>query len=200
MNKIRFKKINEKKIIHKNFIESLNNIRNYLDDDSKVKNLVNICKFIKMKLKKGGKIYFAGNGGSASDAIHLATELISKLSKKRAALPADTLVSNISVLTAISNDYSYENVFSRQIEANLFKDDIFFGITTSGNSKNIINALYTCKKNKLSSIILTGSNGGKASKISDFCIKVPSKRTQTIQELHILIGHCICEILEESII
>ena len=200
MKKINFKKIDEKKIIRKNFMDSLNNIKNYLEDDDNVNNLINICKLIKNKLKKGGKIYFAGNGGSASDSLHLSAELISKLSKKRIALPADNLVSNISAITAISNDYNYKNIFSRQIEANLSKNDIFFAITTSGNSKNIISGLNTCKRNKLTSILLTGYDGGKASKLSDFCIKVPSKKTQTIQELHILIGHCICEIIEESTI
>ena len=199
MKKLKFKKIAENKIIKKNFEDSIQCKENFLNSIKNINNLVKILRIIKKKYSEGGKIYFAGNGGSASDSIHLSTEIVSKLSKNRKAIPSESLVANISTITAIANDYSYDKIFERQIEANLQKKDIFFAITTSGNSKNIIKALKMCKKRKIESVLLTGHSGGIAKKYANHIINVPSSRTQTIQEVHILIGHCICEVLEESI-
>lgn len=200
MKKLKFNLVNSKKIILNNFYNSINVKKNFIDDSKNLEFLIKITNVIKKKIAKGGKIYFAGNGGSASDAIHISTELISKLSRERMAIPSSDLVSNISLTSAISNDFSYDKIFTRQIEANFTKKDIFFGITTSGKSKNIIEALKLCKKMKITSILLTGKSGGKSKKFADYTIHVPSNRTQTIQEAHILIGHCICEILENSIL
>ena len=189
-----------KKIFEKNFEESVEVKKKFLNEKKNILNLNLICNQLIKHLNLGGKIYFAGNGGSASDSLHLSTELVSRLEKKRKAIASENLVSNVSLLTAISNDYSFDKIFSRQIEANLNYKDIFFAITTSGNSINILNALKKCKEKKIKSILLTGLDGGKAKKIANYTICVPSKRTQTIQESHILIGHCICEILENSVL
>ncbi|MDC0863371.1 SIS domain-containing protein [Candidatus Pelagibacter sp.] len=187
-------------LIEKNFKESIIAKKNFIRTKKNIQNLKIVCEQLKTHINLGGKIYFAGNGGSASDSLHLSTELVSRLEQDRKAIASENLISNTSLLTAISNDYSFEKIFSRQIEANVTQKDIFFAITTSGNSKNILNALKKCKEKKIKSILLTGLDGGKAKKIADYSICVPSKRTQTIQEVHILIGHCICEILERSVI
>jgi D-sedoheptulose 7-phosphate isomerase len=200
VKKLKFNKIDEFKIIKKNFIDSIKAKKKFLSSARNIKNLIKISKIIKNKYQEGGKIYFAGNGGSASDSNHLSSELISRLAKNRNAIPSGSLNENISLITAIANDYSYNKIFKRQIESNLNDNDIFFSISTSGNSKNIIEALKICKKKKIISILLTGKSGGVAKKYSDFVINVPSSRTQTIQEVHILIGHCVCQILEDSII
>jgi D-sedoheptulose 7-phosphate isomerase len=200
MKKLKFNKIDGFRIIKKNFIDSIKAKKKFLRSVRNIKNLIKISKIIKNKYQEGGKIYFAGNGGSASDSNHLSSELISRLSKNRNAIPSGSLNENISLITAIANDYSYNKIFKRQIESNLNDNDIFFSISTSGNSKNIIEALKICKKKKIISILLTGKSGGIAKKYSDLVINVPSTRTQTIQEVHILIGHCICQILEDSII
>tara|TARA_B100000609_G_C17100820_1_gene374470 strand:- start:205 stop:810 length:606 start_codon:yes stop_codon:yes gene_type:complete len=199
MKKLKFKKNSDINTIYYNFIESIKAKKLFIENKYEIKNLLNIAKKIKIKLSKGGKIYFAGNGGSASDSIHISTELISKLSKNRAPIPSGDLVSNISLISAISNDFSYKNIFTRQIEANLTNKDIFFAITTSGNSNNIVEALKLCKKKNIYSILLTGKSGGISKKHANNFICVPSNRTQTIQEVHILIGHCLCEILENSL-
>ena len=200
MKKLKFNKIDEARIIKKNFIDSIKTKEKFLSSASNIKNLIKISKIIKNKYRKGGKIYFAGNGGSASDSNHLSSELISRLAKNRNAIPSGSLNENISLITAIANDYSYNQIFKRQIESNLNENDVFFSITTSGNSKNIIEALKICKKKKIISILLTGKSGGLAKKYANLLINVPSTRTQTIQEVHILVGHCICQILEDSII
>jgi D-sedoheptulose 7-phosphate isomerase len=200
MINLKFKKINNKELIYSNFKESVNVKMLFLKDTNNIENLSKIINIIIKKISLGGKIYFAGNGGSASDSIHLSTELISKLSKERKPIPSGDLVSNISLLTAISNDFSYDKIFIRQIQSNLTRKDIFFAISTSGNSKNIIGALKECKKKKILSILLTGKKGGKAKNFVDSIINVPSNKTQTIQEVHLLIGHCICDSIEKALI
>lgn len=145
------------------------------------------------------KIMLAGNGGSAADAQHIAGELVSRFYFDRPGLPALALTTDSSILTAIGNDYGYEKLFSRQIQANGDEGDMFIGISTSGNSENIIKALEECKNKKIITVGLTGTNGGKMAELCDFCIKVPSTETPRIQEAHILIGHIICSIIEEAI-
>ena len=146
-----------------------------------------------------GRIYIAGNGGSAADAQHLAAEFVSKLAKDRDPLPAESLTVDSSILTAIGNDYGYEKIFSRQIAGKMTKNDIFLGITTSGNSRNIIEALDQCKKMKIPTVVLSGFDGGLAQDKADYCIKATGERTSTIQELHILLAHTICECVERKI-
>lgn len=147
----------------------------------------------------GGRLYIAGNGGSASDAQHLAAEFVSKLAKDRAPLPAEALTVDTSVLTAIGNDYGFDQIFSRQINAKVTELDIFLGITTSGNSSNILRALEACRTKKIPTIILTGHNGGYARDLADYCLIAPGESTATIQETHILLAHTICQYVEAMI-
>lgn len=148
--------------------------------------------------KKGGKLLIAGNGGSAADSQHFATELVGRFKKERRALPAIALTANTSILTAIANDYSFDKVFSRQIEALAKNGDVFFAISTSGNSANIVEGIRAAKKIGCLVIGLTGKAGGKMKDICDILINVDFDDTPRIQENHILIIHSICEIIENS--
>jgi D-sedoheptulose 7-phosphate isomerase len=148
-------------------------------------------------LESGGKLILFGNGGSAADAQHLSAELIGRYLRERRALAAMALTTNTSSLTAIGNDYSYEEVFSRQIEAIGNKGDLAIGISTSGNSKNVIRALSVAKKKALVTVAMTGSSGGKLKHEADYCLCIPSEQTPRIQEAHIAVGHILCEIIEE---
>lgn len=149
-------------------------------------------------LESGGKLIFFGNGGSAADAQHLAAELTGRYLRERRALAAIALTTNTSCLTAIANDYSYDEVFSRQIEALAHRSDIAIGISTSGNSRNIIQALRESKKKGLTTVGLSGSGGGELLQVADYCLCIPSDHTPRIQEAHILLGHILCEIIEEN--
>ncbi len=148
--------------------------------------------------KSGGRLYIAGNGGSAADAQHLAAEFVSKLARDRAPLAAEALTVDTSILTAIGNDYGFENVFSRQIEGKMTPKDVFLGITTSGNSKNILAALRSCRKLGARSIVFSGHNGGLVANEADHCLLAPSNVTSTIQELHIIFCHALCECVENA--
>jgi len=154
--------------------------------------VVNACK-------AGHKTLLAGNGGSAADAQHIAGEFVSRFYFDRPGIASIALTTDTSIITAIGNDYGYEKLFSRQIQALGNVDDVFIGISTSGNSPNIINALHQCKEKGIKSIGLTGITGGKMVDLCDICIKVPSPETPRIQEAHILIGHIICCIVEEEL-
>jgi D-sedoheptulose 7-phosphate isomerase len=149
-------------------------------------------------LQNGGKLFFAGNGGSFADAQHLAAEFISRFLIERSALPAVALGTNSSNMTAIANDYAYKNVFARELYALGNKKDIFIPISTSGNSENLIEAVNIANEKGLKSVALTGATGGALNNICD-CIKVPSTEVPRIQECHILIGHLLCQIAEEKI-
>ncbi len=149
--------------------------------------------------QNGKKVILMGNGGSAADAQHIAAELVGKFSKERKALPAISLTTNTSIITAISNDYGYDKVFQRQVEAIVEKGDIVFGITTSGNSKNVVEGIKKAKELGAETIALTGKNGGRIIKYADISLIVPSYFTQHIQEAHITIGHIICDLIEEKL-
>lgn len=149
--------------------------------------------------KSGGRLYIAGNGGSAADAQHLAAEFVSKLARERAPLAAEALTVDSSILTAIGNDYGYELVFSRQLEGKATHKDIFLGITTSGKSLNILRALESCRNIGIPSIVFCGGNGGLAINKADCTVIAPGAATSTIQELHIVLAHTLCECVEESI-
>ena len=149
--------------------------------------------------KNGNKTLIAGNGGSAADAQHVAGEFVSKFYFDRPGLASMALTTDTSVLTAIGNDYGYEKLFSRQVQANGATGDMFIGISTSGNSKNIVEALRTCKERGIIAVGLTGEGGGAMAELCDYCIKVPSSETPRIQEAHILIGHIICSVVEEEL-
>ncbi len=148
--------------------------------------------------QKGHKILIAGNGGSAADAQHIAAEFVSRFEFNRPGLPAIALTTDTSILTAIGNDYGFERLFSRQVEANGSAGDVFIGISTSGNSPNILTALQSAKELGLTTIGFAGS-GGKIQDECDICISVPSTHTPRIQECHILIGHIICAYVEREL-
>jgi D-sedoheptulose 7-phosphate isomerase len=150
-------------------------------------------------LRQGNKILLAGNGGSASDAQHLAGELISRFHYDRPGLPAFSLSTDTSVLTAIGNDYGYENLFARQLEAVGNAGDVFIGISTSGRSPNIVKALQVARAKGVLTVGLTGHGGGQMPALCDHCLRVPSDSTPRIQEGHIAIGHTICMLIEQQI-
>src|SRR5438552_714206 len=150
-------------------------------------------------LQKGKKALLFGNGGSAADAQHIAAELVGRFAFDRPALPALALSVNTSCVTAIGNDLGFEQVFSRQIEALAHTDDVAIGISTSGNSRNVVSALLVSRQKGLHTVALTGCTGGKLKNAVDYCICVPSNDTPRIQECHILIGHIISELVEQTI-
>ncbi len=150
-------------------------------------------------LRSGNKLLLAGNGGSASDAQHIAAELVGRFEIDRRGLPAIALTTNASQLTAISNDYGYEAVFSRQLEAFGEKGDLFIGLSTSGNSVNVVNAAKVARKKGLTIIGMTGASGGKLEALCDVCLKMPSTNTARIQEAHITIGHILCALIETAL-
>jgi len=150
-------------------------------------------------LNDGGTIYLFGNGGSAADSQHIAAELVGRYQIKRDGLPAVALTTNTSILTAISNDFGYDHVFERQVESFVKSKDIVMGISTSGNSSNVVNGILAAKKIGAKTVVLTGVKDSKLAKIADIVLKVPSQNTQRIQESHILIGHIICDIVESKL-
>ena len=147
----------------------------------------------------GGRLYIAGNGGSAADAQHLAAEFVSKLARDRNPLPAEALTTDSSILTAIGNDYGFESIFSRQLVGKLRCNDVFLGITTSGQSPNILKALDQCRVLDVKSIVFSGRGGGQAKVKADYCIVAPGQKTSTIQELHIVLAHSLCECVESAL-
>jgi len=149
--------------------------------------------------KTGGKVVLFGNGGSAADAQHIAGELVGQFQLKRRALPAIALTTNTSTLTAVANDYGYEAVFSRQVEALVNEKDIVIGISTSGDSLNVIEAIEMAKMKGAKTVGLTGGNGGKLAEVADLVLVVPSDSTPRIQEAHITIGHIVCELVESEL-
>ena len=163
---------------------------------SEIKNIVEL--FIE-SLKKGGKVILFGNGGSAADAQHIAAELIGRFKKDRSALAGIALTVNTSVLTSLANDYGYEVVFAKQIEALGQKNDIAVGISTSGKAKNVALGLKQAKKMGLRTVALTGGDGGEIAKLAEVSFIVPSASTARIQEIHITVGHIICELVEQEL-
>ena len=150
-------------------------------------------------LRAGGKVMICGNGGSAADAQHWAGELVSRFHYDRPGLAAVALTTDSSILTAIGNDYGYERVFSRQIEAIGVKGDVLFALSTSGNSPNVLAALEAAHGKGISTVGFTGQGGGKMSELSDICIRIPSSSTPRIQEGHEVLGHAICGMIEAAI-
>jgi D-sedoheptulose 7-phosphate isomerase len=148
--------------------------------------------------RAGHKLVIAGNGGSASDAQHIAAELVGRFEVDRPALPALALTTDTSIITGVGNDYGYEAIFQRQLQANAVQGDVFLGISTSGNSKNILNALRYAKDNNIFTIGLSGQSGGEMKDYCDVCICIPSENTARIQESHILVGHIICSAVENA--
>ena len=168
-----------------------------LEDDKTLTKILEASHKILHSLQNSGRIYFCGNGGSAADAQHLAAEFSGRFYQDRKALPAEALHTNTSYLTAVANDYSYDVVYSRLIHGVGHPQDVLIGISTSGNSKNIVLALEEAKKIGMATIGLTGSKGGIMKDICDINLAMPSEDTPRIQECHIMIGHIICQMVED---
>ncbi len=170
-----------------------------LNDNVLIDEIYKVVTHIILAYKSGFKTILAGNGGSAADAQHIAGEFVSRFYFDRPGLPSLALTTDTSILTAIGNDYGYDNLFARQLQANGVKGDVFIGISTSGNSPNIIEALKTCREKEIVSVGLTGQNKGKMDNLCDYCLKIPSCETPRIQESHILVGHIICGLVESEL-
>lgn len=183
-------------LIAENINEHLTTLNTIKDKD--LKNILKFYNIILASIKKKGTIFWCGNGGSASDSQHLAAELIGRYKSNRKPLKSISLNSDTSVLTCISNDFGYENIFSRQLEGIANQNDVLIIISTSGNSKNIINAVKFAKKKKIKVLGLLGKNGGVCKNLIKNKIIINSNNTARIQEMHIMIGHIICDLIEEQ--
>jgi len=178
------------------FTEHLDLARVLFDLSSHVSEVVDV---IHGALAAGGQLLVAGNGGSAADAQHIVAELTGRFMRERHPFRALALHANTSALTAIGNDYGFEHVFARELTAHARPGDVLLGISTSGNSANILRAIEAAREKKVAVIGLTGESGGKMRNVCDLCICIPSRSTPRIQEMHITIGHAICELLEERL-
>ena len=167
-------------------------------DETLLQTVEAVTEIITKAFQQGNKVLFCGNGGSAADAQHLAAEFSGRFYIDRDALPAEALHANTSYLTAVANDYSYDVIYSRLIKGLGNKGDILVGLSTSGNSKNIVLAFEQAKANGMITVGFTGESGGKIKSLSDYLINVPSTDTPRIQESHILLGHIICQLVEEK--
>lgn len=170
-----------------------------LSNPSFTREIGDIADICAQALCDGHRIMFCGNGGSAADAQHLAAELSGRFYADRKPLAAEALTVNTSYLTAVANDYSFDDIFSRLVEGNGNKGDVLIGLSTSGNSENVIRAFEAAHRKGIVTVGMTGETGGKLAPISDYIIRVPSADTPRIQEAHILIGHIICEIVEANL-
>jgi len=182
-------------------LERVNEAKNSLDgfDSHLVGFVADMVALIVNAYRANRKVVLMGNGGSAADAQHLAAELVGRFFKERAALEAIALNTNTSILTALGNDYGYEHTFRRQVEALAHEGDVVIGISTSGNSPNVIEALKEAKRKSCHTIGLTGRSGGKMKGLVELCVCAPSTSTPRIQENHILIGHIVCELVEQEL-
>jgi D-sedoheptulose 7-phosphate isomerase len=167
-------------------------------DESMLKTTNDVVNTIVKSFKAGNRVYFAGNGGSAADAQHLAAEFSGRFYTDRLALPAEALHCNTSYLTAVANDYSFDEVYARLIRGIAHPGDVLVGLSTSGNSGNIIKAFEAARQKKVITIGFTGETGGKLKPLSDFLFNIPSTDTPRIQEAHILLGHIVCELVERD--
>lgn len=161
--------------------------------------IVEVVQLIAQTFRDGKKVLIFGNGGSAMDASHIAAEFVNRFLMERPPLPAIALNTDVAVLTSISNDYDYSQVFSKQLTALGHEGDVVIGISTSGNSPNVIKAIDVAKKNGMKTVVLTGGTGGKLAHIADYAFTVPTKHTPRIQETHITLGHTICQLVDEEL-
>lgn len=185
--------------IEKIISESVSVKQQILNDPGLLERIGQSSDILIRALNAGRKVLFCGNGGSAADAQHLAAELSGRFYFDREPLPAEALHCNTSYLTAVANDYGYNEVYARMIKGSGFEGDVLVGLSTSGNSVNILKAFEAAKKNKMVTIALTGASGGKMKELADVLLNVPSEDTPRVQEAHIMIGHIICEIVEAGI-
>lgn len=183
-----------------NIIKSSIDVKERILNDANLLLKINeAAELIVKTYKQGGRVFFCGNGGSAADAQHLAAELSGRFYFDRPPLAAEALHVNTSYITAVANDYAYDVIFSREVDAFCKEGDVLVGISTSGNSANVLKAFETAKEKGVLTIAMTGESGGKMASISDILINVPSNDTPRIQESHITIGHIICQIVEEEL-
>lgn len=185
--------------IRRNLDASISAKQQLLGDDATLAAFARAVEMVVARYRAGGRLYIAGNGGSAADAQHLAAEFVSRLARDRAPLPAESLTTDTSILTAIGNDYGFDLVFARQLAGKATGKDVFLGITTSGESPNILRALEQCRRMDIPSIVFTGRSGGAARALADHCLVVPGTATSTIQELHIVLAHTLCESVEAAL-
>ena len=169
-----------------------------LADEALLKTICDTIDAIVNAFRNGNRVYFCGNGGSAADAQHLAAEFSGRFYSDRKALPAEALHCNTSYLTAVANDYSFDDIYSRLIDGIGEQGDVLVGLSTSGNSANIIKAFETAKKKEMITIGFTGESGGKIKSLCDHMINIPSTDTPRIQESHIMVGHIVCQLVEEK--
>ena len=188
-----------KEYIRSNVEESINAKKKLLADDSLLSVVEEVSRICIDAYEKGNKIMVCGNGGSASDAQHMAGELVGRYKMERAGIPAIALNANTTVMTALGNDYDYESIFVKQVAALGKKEDILFVISTSGNSKNTLLACEKAKNMGITTVALTGESGGTLKTLCDYTINVPSDNTPRIQEMHILIIHSLCGIIEKEL-
>jgi len=183
----------------KNIIQSsIDAKQKLLADETLLKTICDAVEVIVNAFKKGKRVYFCGNGGSAADAQHLAAEFSGRFYNDRKALPAEALHCNTSYLTAVANDYSFDDIYSRLIDGIGEEGDVLVGLSTSGNSNNIIKAFETARKKEMITIGFTGESGGNLKPLCDHLINIPSTDTPRIQESHIMVGHIICQLVEEK--
>jgi D-sedoheptulose 7-phosphate isomerase len=187
-------------VIVDTFLQSLSLHQALLADQTLIETVGSVAEEMVRALSSGRKLFFFGNGGSAADAQHLAAELVGRFKRERRALPALALTADTSTLTAIGNDYSYDQIFARQLEGLGSPGDVALGISTSGKSPNVIQAFNAAKKIGMVTVGITGAGGGQVAPIVDYCICVPSDHTARIQEAHILVGHILCEIIDEKFV
>ncbi|HLH09760.1 MAG TPA: D-sedoheptulose 7-phosphate isomerase [Terriglobales bacterium] len=178
--------------------ESLSVKQAVLNDSSLLQTIMTLGQEMSRALAAGRKILLFGNGGSAADAQHIAAELVGRFSRERRALPALALTTNTSTVTAVGNDYSYDRIFARQVEAFGASGDVAIGISTSGKSPNVIEAIRVAESIGMLTAGMTGASGRDLAELVDYCLRVPSEKTPRIQEAHILIGHILCEIVDAS--
>ncbi|ULQ57549.1 D-sedoheptulose 7-phosphate isomerase [Flavihumibacter rivuli] len=177
--------------------ESISVKQQLLGDEAIHQRLEEVIELITTAFRNGNRLYFCGNGGSAADAQHLAAEFSGRFYLDRDALPAEALHCNTSYLTAVANDYSYDVIYSRLVKGIMNKGDVLIGLSTSGNSGNILKAFEVARDKGVVTIAFTGSTGGKMKELSDYLFNVPSNITPRIQESHIMLGHIICQLVEE---
>ena len=185
-------------LIKKNIAASVTVKQKILLNEVMLNDIIQVVQEMVTAFKEGKRVYFAGNGGSAADAQHLAAEFSGRFYMDREALPAEALHCNTSYLTAVGNDYGYDVIYSRIIKGTGNKGDVLIGLSTSGKSKNILNAFEAAKEKGMTTIAFTGSSGGRLKQLADHLINVPSDDTPRIQESHITLGHIICQLVEEQ--
>jgi len=188
-----------KDYIQKSLIDTHQTLDRMVRDELLIAKLEEIAKVSITCLKNGGKILLAGNGGSAADAQHIAGELVSRFEFDRPGLPAIALTTDTSILTAIGNDYGYEKLFARQVQALGNKGDVFIGYSTSGKSKNILNALEESRRKGLICVGFSGNTGGLLPELCDYLLLIPVQTTPRIQEGHLMLGHILCGLIENAL-